>query len=152
MTVRHQGQFVLNSSWEGAFPLFTPVGEKKWSPEWDFQPVLGTDPVEEDDVFLTKMHDHGRSAALWLVKRYDPQHGVVQYYKIEPEIKVGLVTVTCRPYSDTSCQIEVSYRYTSLGPEGDEFLTNFSEEAFRRFLDDWRVQISYFLSWAKSNQ
>ena len=43
--------------------------------------------------FLTKNHDHGTTDAIWIVKKYDPKSHFVQFYKIEPEYKIGVVTV-----------------------------------------------------------
>ena len=39
-------------------PLFSPEGEKLWVPGWDYDNVMGTTELSEDDVLLTKSHDH----------------------------------------------------------------------------------------------
>lgn len=51
--------------------------------------------LHEDYIFLTKNHDYASTDAIWMVKRYEPESYLVQFYKVEPEDKVGIITVQC---------------------------------------------------------
>lgn len=78
-TVEHTARFELPRPVAEVFPLFTPEGEKRWAPGWDYESVVGTEEPSEDDVFLTKSHDHATTQATWLVKRFDPQGHVAAF-------------------------------------------------------------------------
>ena len=75
--------------------MFTIEGEKLWVPGWDYENIMGTTELSEDYLFTTKSHDYGTTDAIWIVKEFDPKAYFVQYYKIEPEDKIGVVTAAC---------------------------------------------------------
>jgi hypothetical protein len=129
------------------FPLFSPEGEKHWVPGWDYENVMGTTELFEDYVFLTKTHDHQTTNAIWIVKKYDPGSHFVQYYKIEPEDKIGVVTVKCMELDAARTEVQVTYKYTALSAPGERFVSGFSESAYEEFIGEWRRLLSkYFES------
>ena len=141
----YTSEFELAQAVDILFPLFTPEGEKLWVPGWDYENILGTTALNEDDVFLTKTHDHAANDAIWIVKKYDPEAYYVQYYKIEPEEKVGLVTVKCHQLSQNSTKIQVTYTYTGLSERGNQFIEDFTEQDYEKFIEEWRnLLIEYF--------
>ncbi|RMG66676.1 MAG: hypothetical protein D6715_06295 [Calditrichaeota bacterium] len=74
------------------FPLFSPVGEKKWVPWWDYLNISKGTCLHEDYIFLTGQHDHAANQAVWIVKKNQPESLFVQFYKVEPGHKVGIVS------------------------------------------------------------
>jgi len=108
------------------FPLFSAEGERLWVPGWDYVNVMGSTDLHEDYVFLTKSHDHAGTDAIWLVKRYEPEDFFVQFYRVEPEDKVGVVSVRCTPRGKAFTEVEVTYRYTALGDKGRQFIEGFT--------------------------
>ncbi len=87
--VKDSAGFVMEQPAGVLFPLFSAEGEKLWGPGWDCEGVTGTSEFQEDPIFLTKNHDHAARDAIWLVKRYRPDDGLVEFYKVEPEEKVA---------------------------------------------------------------
>ena len=129
------------------FPLFSPEGEKHWVPGWDYENVMGTTELSDDYVFLTKTHDHGTSDAIWIVKKYDPKLHFVQFYKIEPGEKIGVVTVKCTELEASKTMIRVTYKYLALSKNGEEFITVFNESTYEEFIDEWqKLLTNYFKS------
>jgi len=128
------------------FPLFSPEGEKKWVPDWDYENVMGTTELSEDYVFLTKTHDHGTTDAIWIVKRYDPRSHFVQFYKIEPEDKIGVVTVKCTEIEAERTSVQVTYTYTALSETGERFVHEFSEKAYEAFINEWQTLLTNYLA------
>jgi hypothetical protein len=126
------------------FPLFSPEGEKLWVPGWDYENILGSTQLHEDYVFLTKSHDHAAGDAVWLVKAYEPESHRVQFYKVEPGHKVGIITVHCFELGMSSTRVEVTYEYISLGPGGDEFLENFTAFRYREFIGEWKTLLGRY--------
>jgi hypothetical protein len=143
--VQHTASFLIPQPVERLFPLFTPEGEKLWAPGWDYENLIGTTDLSEDYVFLTAAHDHASYQAIWLVKRYRPEEGLVEYYRVEPEDKVGVVTVRCCPEDDGGTHVEVTYKYIPLSERGQAFISSYSQQAHEEFIAGWQTQLeSYF--------
>ena len=132
---------------EDLFPLFSAEGEKRWVPGWDYENLMGTTELSEDYVFLTRSHDHGTKEAIWIVKRYDPGSHFVQYYKIEPEDKIAVVTVKCAGLEAARTEVQVTYKYTALSKAGESFVSEFTEAVYEDFIGEWqRLLLNYFES------
>jgi hypothetical protein len=146
-SIAHTKAFKMNVPIADIFPLFSPEGEKHWVPGWDYKNVMGTTELSDDYVFLTKTHDHGTSDAIWIVKKYDPKLHFVQFYKIEPGEKIGVVTVKCTELEASKTMIRVTYKYLALSKNGEEFITVFNESTYEEFIDEWqKLLTSYFKS------
>ncbi len=144
-SIDHTGSFEIDVPVAALFPLFSPEGEKQWVPGWDYQNVMGTTELSEDYIFLTKNHDHGVTQAIWIVKKYDPGFHLVQYYKIEPDEKIGVVTVKCAETAAGRTQVWVNYKYTALSASGERFISGFTQNAHREFVAEWkRLLLNYF--------
>ena len=145
--VKHSVDFQLEHPVDIFFPLFSAEGEKLWVPGWDYENIMGTTELHEDYIFLTKNHDHASTDAIWLVKRYEPETYFVQFYKVEPEDKVGIVTVQCKKINEGLTQVEVSYEYIGLGEKGNEFIEGFTSTEYETFIGEWHnLLVSYFES------
>jgi hypothetical protein len=136
--VKHTAAFEITRSISKIFPLFSPEGEKSWVPGWDYENIMGSNDLHEDYVFLTKNHDHASTEAIWLVKRYEPESYLVQFYKVEPEDKIGVITVQCTELSDVRTKIQVTYEYFGLSKRGNEFISKFSASQYKDFIGEWQ--------------
>ena len=146
-SIEHTKTFEMALPVSTLFPLFSPEGEKHWVPGWDYQNVMGTTELSEDDVFLTTSHDHGATDAIWLVKRYDREAHLVEFYKVEPNEKVGVVKVRCTALSADRSTVEVSYKYLALSATGEDFVSGFTSAVFEEFIGEWqRLLSNYFAS------
>ncbi len=141
----HSATFEINQPVQTVFPLFTPEGEKLWAPGWDYDNVMGTNPLDEDYLFVTRSHDHAANEAIWIVKKYIPEEHRVQYYKVEPGEKVGIIEVACAPLSSASTEVQVTYRYVGLSETGNRFVERFTNKDYEAFIEEWKRLIdSYF--------
>lgn len=138
-TITHTEFFEIPAPVAELFPLFSPEGEKLWVPGWNYQNVMGSIELFEDYVFLTETHDHRAQKAIWLVKRYEPNVHFVQYYRVEPEEKVGVVTVVCTELEASRTKVQVTYKYMALSPSGEQFISGFSEAFYREFIKEWET-------------
>ena len=146
-TVKHTADFQISQPIDILFPLFSAEGEKLWVPGWDYENIMGTSDLHEDYIFLTKNHDHASTDAIWLVKKYKPESYFVQFYKVEPEDKVGIITVQCIKINKSLTQIEVTYEYIGLSKKGDEFIERFTSAEYKEFIAEWKsLLVSYFKS------
>jgi hypothetical protein len=143
--VSYTAEFEITQTVQVVFPLFTPEGEKLWAPGWDYENLMGTDTLNEDDLFLTRSHDHAAREAIWIVKKYDPGTYRVQYYKIEPGEKAGIIEVDCDPSAPGATKVQVAYRYIGLSETGNRFVEGFTRKDYEAFIGEWKRLIdSYF--------
>lgn len=82
-SVKHIASFEIRQPANELFPLFSAEGEKLWAPGWSYENIMGGADLHEDYVFVTRNHDHAASDAIWMVNRYEPEHYLVQFYKID---------------------------------------------------------------------
>jgi hypothetical protein len=137
--------FELDVAVDDLFPLFSPEGETLWVPGWEYRNVMGTTQLSEDYVFLTGSQDHAAVETVWLVKTYQPDKYFVQFYRVQPGDKAGVVTVQCKMISDAKTEARVTYKYIALSESGEQFLAGFTEEFYRDFIGEWKVLLTdYF--------
>jgi hypothetical protein len=124
------------------FPLLCPVREADWLDGWDPLAVFSeTGVAEVDCVFITEASP---SNAIWYITRHEPSNGFVEMIKITPTVTACKLTIQLRPVGDGS-EATITYAHTSLGPEGDTFVTSFTEEHYQQFMGDWEARINYYL-------
>ena len=146
-SISHTNAFELDQPIADVFPLFSPEGEKAWVPGWDYENVMGEAELCEDYVFVTRSHDHATTDAIWLVKRYVPEAWLIQFYRVEPGVKVGVVTVQCSKMDESKTQVQVTYAYTPLSDKGQKFLDGFTSEYFKQYIEEWKeLLLKYFES------
>ena len=145
--IKHTAEFRIEQPIEILFPLFSAEGEKLWVPGWDYENIMGSNDLHEDYIFLTKNHDHASTDAIWLVKRYEPESYLVQFYKVEPKDKVGIITVQCKKITKCLTQVQVSYEYIALSKKGNVFIESFTSTAYEAFIGEWNSLLAtYFES------
>ena len=145
-TVTHTKTFEMPLPVAELFPLFSPEGETLWVPGWNYENVMGTTELSEDYVFLTKSHDHAATDAIWIVKAYDPHTHFIQFYKIEPHEKMGLISVKCTKLGPERTHIQVTYTYRALSKAGEAFIAGFDEAAYEGFIDAWQHLLSKYFA------
>ena len=145
-TVSHTERFRMDQPVATLFPLFSAEGEKLWVPGWDYKNISGSDNMHEDFIFLTHSHDHAspHKKTIWLVKRYDPDSYFVQFYRVEPEEKVGLVSVRCIEVDNNTADVEVTYGYTALSDSGIGFIEKFTADYYKEFIGDWKTHLDHY--------
>jgi len=127
---------------ETVFPLLCPVRETEWIEGWNPQLVISSSGIAEADcVFTTRAVPID---AIWCITRHEPVEGFVEMLKITPNVTVCRLTIQLREIAD-GCEAQVTYSHTSLGPEGDAFVASFTEESYRRFMQDWESRLNHYL-------
>ncbi len=143
--VKHTASFEIRQPAKELFPLFSAEGEKLWAPGWSYENIMGGTDLYEDYVFVTKSHDQAASDAIWMVKRYEPEDYLVQYYKVEPGEKVGVIEVRCFELSEEQTIVQVTYEYIGLSAAGNGFVSSFSLSEYNAFIAEWKtLLVKYF--------
>jgi hypothetical protein len=110
---------VLNGSVADVTPLFGPVREADWAPDWSphfIHPVQG---VQRDGVVFTTTSGHGKDR-LWLLTTYDVPNGRVEYVVITPAFMTNEIKIRVVPDGEQHCKATITYRRSALAPEGNE--------------------------------
>jgi hypothetical protein len=138
-TIELHGGFTLRAPIARVFPLFSPLGERSWVPDWE--PEL-LDPFgaswERGQVFRT---DEGGREAVWLVTRLDPVGYEVEYHRVCSGRYVARVAVHCRAEPDHGTVVDVSYRFVGLSPEGNAEIEIMTPEAYAQKMERWKEWI-----------
>lgn len=146
-TIKHTASFEIGQPVRELFPLFSAEGEKLWVPGWNYENIMGSTDLHENYVFVTKGHYHAASDAIWMIKRYQPEDFLVQFYKVEPGEKNGVIEVKCFESSASRTKVRVTYEYIGLSPSGNEFVSNFSSSEYDAFIAEWEsLLVKYFQS------
>ncbi|SMO86836.1 hypothetical protein [Gracilimonas mengyeensis] len=143
--IAHTADFRIKYPADKLFPLFSAEGEKLWVPGWDYENIMGTTELRENYVFLTTNHDHAATSAIWIVKNYQPEDYLVEFYKVEPEEKVGFIKVHCTSLSESDTKVEVTYEYIALSEKGKAFIKDFTTEDYTAFIGEWGELLSSYL-------
>jgi hypothetical protein len=124
------------------FPLLCPVREALWIHDWDPVNVWSFSGVAESDcVFVMPGTPH---PAIWFVTRHEPDRGFGEMLKVVPEMTVCRLSIQLNETA-AGCDAVVTYSHTSLGPQGDVFVANFSEAFYEKFMHEWETLLNHYL-------
>ena len=127
-----------------AFPLFGPVREAEWSPGW--QPTFIAPTVARqtpDGAVFTTANPQG--AVVWVMTDYDSVQHLVRYVHMAPGRVLAQLWIEVHAATPQTSAANVTFRYTSLGPDGSAVLDHFVE-AFPAFKTHWEEAMSAALT------
>jgi hypothetical protein len=108
-TVRASIVLHLRADADRAFPMFDPVNETRWSPDW--HPTLLGDGRVAAGLVFTIAEEHGRTA--WLLDRYDPRAREIRYVIARPTT-LTTIDVAVVPDGPQASVATVTYTRTAL--------------------------------------
>ena len=125
------------------FPLLCPVREAEWADGWLPELVLSSSGVAERDcVFIT--HDK-LGKTIWYITRHEPERWFVEMLKILPGVTACRLEIQLSENGD-GCFADVTYSHTSMGAAGDEFVTKFTADAYKKSMQAWEKALNHFLT------
>lgn len=126
------------------FPLFTPLGEKHWEPDWNpemLYPASGAAQV--GTVFTTR---HGAEPAkIWTIIGYDRDLLRISYLNVAPTSHVTTIDIVCEAIGAQATSATITYTLTALTPQGAAYLDTFTAEHYAAYIASWEVAISHYL-------
>jgi hypothetical protein len=131
--------FALDMPLKRAFPLFEPEGERAWAKGWDpkyVHPANGK--TEQGMVFTTS---HGGEDTIWMMNRYEPAAGIVEYARVTPGSRVATVLVQCAAIDAGRTRVTVIYVFTGLSEGGNAIVRRMDDEAYRVYIESWKEAI-----------
>jgi len=128
---------------ERVFPLLCPVRELDWVPGWNPDWVRSDSGfAEEGCVFQTPGEP---SPAIWVITRHDSANHKLEMFKVTPGHTVGRIEISLEAAGDGGTRARVCYEFTAIGPAGDQFLEDFTEQWYERFMQGWERAINHYL-------
>ena len=129
---------------ERIFPLLCPVREADWVPDWNPELILSNCGVAEAEcVFRTP---DSPDNAIWIITQFDPENYALEMYKVRPNHTVGKLEIALVSDGPGATKADIAYTYTAIGPVGEAFLSDFTEEWYLDFMVQWEKALNHYLS------
>ena len=129
---------------EKVFSLLCPVRELDWTRGWNPTMIISASGVAEADCIFTTPGTP--EDTIWIITRHEPEQFRLEMVMVTPKRIVGKLEISLSVASDNETAADVAYTYTSLGPEGDEFLKGFTHDWYQNFMKGWETELNHFLS------
>ncbi len=128
------------------FPLFEPVGEQSWAIDW--KPVFLFPPsgaAQAGAVFTTQVHEDDGQDTIWMMSTYDPASYCLSYLRVTPGSRVGIIDIRCEGTSDGGTAATITYTFTGLSEEGNEFIARLTPAHYQEYIASWETAINQYL-------
>ncbi|ELR71120.1 hypothetical protein C900_03084 [Fulvivirga imtechensis AK7] len=126
------------------FPLLCPNREKDWLDGWSYDMIYSKSGFAEANcVFSTSIH--GRETTFWMVSRYEPDQGIIEFVRLTPKEMVVKISIRVHQENKGITPVEVTYIYTALAEEQEKYLKQQLAEDFRKSMEWWEKAMNYYL-------
>lgn len=133
----------INGRPDDVFGLFDPIGEKKWSKDWNPVMIFPTSEIRQGGVFVTRANDG--TETIWVITMLDQNSRSIAYTTVTPNLKVNLIQISCEPDGINHATACVTYTITALSEKGNQYISSFSSEYYREWLMHWEKVINHYL-------
>jgi hypothetical protein len=138
------GGFAIEAPLEAAFELFSPLGERRWVPDWNPELLHPPGVAWERGLVFRTQGDLGE--AVWVVTGLDRDRHEVEYHRIEPGRYVARVRVQCRGRGPRQTAVAVAYTFVGLSDAGNREIEAMSPRAYQEKMKSWQSWIGGHLS------
>ena len=142
-TITLTGQIRLTAPIARVFPLFSPLGEKLWVPDWN--PELLYPPNidwAEGQLFRTREE---LGSAIWVVSELDLKASHVVYHRVEADRYVAQIGVRCYQASADVTEVNIVYRFVGLSERGNQEINAMSQRTFEEKMERWTGWLNEYL-------
>ncbi len=102
-----------------ALPLFGPVREREWSPDWTPRFVHPPRGAQREGVVFTTTTPNGL-VQTWVLTEYDPAAGRVGYVVVIADFMATEIKIRLRADGDRRSIATVTYRRSALAPAAND--------------------------------
>lgn len=125
------------------FSLFDPIGERKWSEDWNPTMIHPTSGIAQGAVFVTT--DNDGAEAIWIITKLDRKNRNIVYTSVTPRLKVSLIDIGCEPEGVNCTKARVTYTITALSEKGNQYVDSYSNERYHKWMTNWERAINHYL-------
>jgi hypothetical protein len=134
----------INAPPDEVFPLLCPVREAEWLDGWQYAMIYSESGLIEEGAVFSTPHE-GEEDTIWIVTKHDPREREVEFARFTYESRVCVLRIAVRLKENSSSHVDVSYTYTGITPAGNDFIDNFSEDAFLEAVAFWEKSMNHYL-------
>jgi hypothetical protein len=142
-------QLSLNAPVAEATPLFGPVREREWSPEWAPRFLHPEGGAQRDGVVFTTS-THSGFEQLWLLTEYDAAAGRVAYVIVTPNFSAATITIRIVPDGAGRSKATVTYCRSALVERANDEVNSLDAAWAARQTRHWEEAINAALARARS--
>ena len=135
----------LNGSVADVTPLFGPVREAEWAPDWSPRFIHPAQGVQREGVVFTTTSAHGKDR-LWLLTTYDVRNGRVEYVVVIPGFTASEIKIRIVPDRDQRCKATITYRRSALAPDGNDEVAKLDAHWAEEQRTHWETAINEALA------
>jgi hypothetical protein len=135
----------LNGSVADVTPLFGPVREAEWAPDWSPRFIHPRQSVQREGVVFSTMSGDGRDR-FWLLTTYDVRNGRVEYVVMTPAFTVSEIKIRVIPDGEQHCKATITYRRSALAPGGNEDVAKLDAHWAEEQRNHWETAINEALA------
>ncbi|MCP4747823.1 MAG: hypothetical protein GY874_17055 [Desulfobacteraceae bacterium] len=134
----------INAIPEKIFPLLCPVREAQWLEGWSCNMIYSESGLAENGaVFSTS--SEGEEDTVWVITKHDCELWQVEFTRFTHNCRICVLKIAVTPKDQTRSYVDICYTYTGITAAGNNFIDNFTEEAFLDAVIFWEKSMNYFL-------
>ena len=135
----------LNGSVADVTPLFGPVRESEWAPDWSPRFIHPAQGEQREGVVFTTTSGDGRDR-LWLLTTYDLRNGRVEYVVMTPAFTASEIKIRVLSDGERHSRATITYRRSALAPEGNTEVAKLDEHWAEQQRIHWETAINKALT------
>jgi hypothetical protein len=136
---RTEFHFTVDLPYATAAPLFGPLAEKKWAPDWAPRFLYPTPPVDQEGAVFRV--DPGPShSSVWINTAFDLAGGHVQYVYLLNQAMITRIDIKLAANGAEKTDVNVVYDRTALDPTANDHVQHFASLDTRKAAGEWQEQ------------
>jgi hypothetical protein len=135
----------LNGSVADVTPLFGPLRESEWAPDWSPRFIHPAQGEQREGVVFTTTSGDGRDR-LWLLTTYDLRSGRVEYVVMTPAFTASEIKIRVLSDGERHSRATITYRRSALAPEGNTEVTKLDGHWAEQQRIHWETAINKALT------
>jgi hypothetical protein len=135
----------LNGSVADVTPLFGPLRESEWAPDWSPRFIHPAQGEQREGVVFTTTSGDGRDR-LWLLTTYDLRNGRVEYVVMTPAFTASEIKIRVLSDGERHSRATITYRRSALAPEGNTEVTKLDGHWAEQQRIHWETAINKALT------
>jgi hypothetical protein len=140
----HSFTINLNASVASATPLFGPVRETEWAPDWKPHFLHPVDGAQREGVVFETTSGNGKTR-VWLLTRYEVRQGRVEYAIVAPGVMAKEIKIHLSPDGARRCRATILYRHSALSLEGNEEVAKLTSNWAEAQRVHWQMAVNAVL-------
>ena len=143
--ITKKNSILLNGNIDEVFPLFGALEEQKWLSTWKPDLVYSqTGNDEKNMIFKTTPHlPDANINFYWVMTELSKERHVIGY-AIFSIHHITTIEILCTATGQVT-KTDVTYNFTGLDEQGNEWITKMSDIIFQNDLKDWQEKINDYL-------